>query len=105
MMDVQFLILSPYRGHWQMEIFPDSRIVRANCGHLCWLSPQGESRLQVAYTNCLDCAQEIVDSPDQQKFMVAGTFSAIRRLWGDDAVIAAGLEAKRLGLREEPRDT
>lgn len=82
--DTAILVLAPFEGHWQLfdQNHPsrDARVVRANCGHLSLLSPQGEAYLEqnACYTMCSHC-QHISAAPDgEPRITVPGAVAAAK---------------------------
>lgn len=101
--EVSFLFLAPYRGHFEIWAYPTSRVIRANCGHLCWLSPQGEPRAQTSYTICIDCGQDVLHDPDPQgkRIAVAGSLEWLREQHGVQAEQVARSFMRRHGILPE----
>lgn len=97
----EFLILAPYRHHLEVAHYRESRIIRANCGHLAWLSPQGEPYVEKRYTCCEDCGQEAISGPDAENYVLPGVLDYLQRLHGDEAVQEAREKMRRLGVKEE----
>jgi hypothetical protein len=85
-----------------VAVFPDSRIIRANCGHLAWLSPQSESLLQTAYTCCQDCGWEILTDPDPRapKATVPGAMKAIEARFSQREVNRTRAFMRSFGIQD-----
>jgi len=81
-----WLILACFRSH--REAFhqtTNSRVIRANCGHLAWLSPNSEPFVDVAYTCCEDCAAEVMQTSSGARCSVPGALAEIERTFGRQA--------------------
>lgn len=78
------LILAPYRSHREVMLYPKSRVIKANCGHFCWLSSPGESVADTAHTICVDCYE---NNPieDVTEMTVPGAVDFVRLTLGEDA--------------------
>jgi hypothetical protein len=101
--EVPFLVLQPYGSHREIVLYPTSRIVRANCGHLCWLSPQGEPMLATAYTICIPCQEATyfpTGDPEDMR-TVPGAVEALGALWGDEVADSIREELRRRKITEE----
>ena len=98
--DAVVLVLSTYRSHVEITRFPTLRVVKANCGHLAWLSPQGEPYVETSYTCCLDCAPPLLDDPTVDKRAVDGAADALGALHGQGAADAARAFMRKVGIRE-----
>jgi len=98
-----FLVVAPFRTHLDVVAYPTSRMIRANCGHLAWLSPQGEHMVAVAYTCCSDCAQEVLidESAGHERRAVPGAIEALRALHGDEEADKARAFLRAHGIIEE----
>lgn len=99
--EVPHLILQVYKHHRQIILYPTSRIVRANCGHLAWLSPQGEGLLATAYTLCTECYEASVYPDDRKENTVPGAVQALEELWGTETAEAVREELRQRGIKEE----
>lgn len=95
-----FLFLAPYRHHLEVLTYPEARIVMANCGHRCWLSPQGEDIARTAYTVCIECGQDAMDNDHEgERFAVPGALAYLTRHHGHDAVDYALDLAQKYGVK------
>lgn len=99
--EVPFVVLQRFGSHREIALYPTSRVTRANCGHLCWLSPQGEGMAAMNYTVCTACFEASWQPPDEEMQTVPGAVSALEKLWGPDVAAEVRDEMKRRGIREE----
>lgn len=100
--DVAFLVLQRYGTHREIALYPTSRIVRANCGHLCWLSPQGEARFATSYTQCTDCLDaDVTPEEEREMFAVPGAVDSWRAIAGDKVADEIRQRLREKGIREE----
>lgn len=99
--EVPFVVLQVYAGHWEIAVYPTSRVVRANCGHLAWLSPQGEGMAAANYTLCTECLEASWRGPDDEMVTVPGAVQALGELWGADVASEVREELRRRGITEE----
>ena len=95
-----YLLLAPYRSHLEISLYPDSRVIKANCGHHAWLSPQGEAYADNCYTCCMDCGEEVVRDPEAIKSAVPGAMDAVRAKEGQGAVDSARAFMRQYGIEE-----
>jgi hypothetical protein len=101
--EAAWLLLAVYRGHWEINDYPGSRVLKANCGHLAWLSPQGERYVdEGAYLCCMDCGDELFRADDKEirKQAVAGAVDHIQANLGQPAADFARTFMRRHGIRE-----
>lgn len=98
--EVPFVVLQVYAGHWEITAYPTSRITMANCGHLAWLSPQGEGMAAVHYTVCTECFGASWRAPDDEMESVPGAVSALEDLWGPKVASKIRDEMRRRGITE-----
>lgn len=62
-----------------------STIVVANCGHRCWLSPEGSFMLDKtrAYTVCMECGSDLMKpNPDSRVYYPEQAMDEIERRFG-----------------------
>jgi hypothetical protein len=97
---VTFLLLAPYRGHWEIVSYPSARVLKANCGHLVWLSPQGEGHVQTCYTACCDCAEELIRDPNSTGMAVPGALDYIRAHASDAEMREVRAVMREFGIQE-----
>lgn len=100
--DPQYLLVAPYRSHREIMDYPESRVVKAHCGHYAWLSPQGEPYFETCYVICLDCAEDVMmdSDPQSQKYAVPGSLEAIEARLGAVEAGHARAFMRQLGIRE-----
>lgn len=99
--EVPMLVLATYHGHLEIVAHPTSRVLRANCGHLAWLSPPGEAIMdRGAYTTCEDCYELSVLPEGAEKVAVPGAVESLEALWGMRIGDAVREELRRRGIRE-----
>jgi len=61
---------------------PGSKLYKASCGHMVWLSPSGQGRLREASAvKCMECVQATVQPSQVEPFMES-TLDELERLWG-----------------------
>lgn len=99
--EVPFVVLQPYAHHREIRLYPTSRIIRSNCGHLCWLSPQGEETASRAYTICVTCFDASYQMPDEEQVVVPGAVEALEELWGAEVADDVREEMRRRGIQEQ----
>ena len=70
---VHFLLLAPYRDMSEApHMAPNSMVQKANCGHWCWISPDGifAQERKPLYTLCIRCGGEYTMGRQDAKLMM-----------------------------------
>lgn len=80
-----------------------SEVVTADCGHQCWLSPQGRPYLQREgiTTSCILCAEELIENPETEAIVVKGGPEAFRRDFGVAAADQVAAVFRDRGWKED----
>lgn len=77
---IPLMLLAPYRMWNDPQSFQGMHMLRAACGHLTWISPQGQAWLllgQPVRTACLDCRPP--NLAELKNYLVPGAREAAAR--------------------------
>lgn len=99
-----YLVVAPYAGPHEIAEYPTSRVIKASCGHLAWLSPQGEQYVAAGTIVCLHCAEPMLKNPDIPQIAAVGALEAIAAQAGDLAAWKVRAMMRRANIAENPTD-
>lgn len=80
--EVRWLICAVYHGHWEIDVYKESVIRRATCGHLVWVAAAGQRVWDDAYPLCEECFLASDLPNDTNLESAPGAMEDIERLFG-----------------------